>query len=297
MVSPDMEIKNFTKKFGKRVAVDNLSFSLPKGSIAGFVGPNGAGKTTTIRALAGHLHPTEGEVRILGTDPWDLTVEQKRQVAYVSESMNIPGWMTPARAIRFNQSFYPAWDHELAERLLQEFDLAEAADFANLSTGQKRRTAILLALCQNADLFIMDEPASGLDVSARHGFLEHILNLACEGNRTVLISSHLLSDLERIIDRVVFLHRGRLTLEGSLDDLKARVRELHLPVQISKADVERFFYTIRHETKGDETIAVVSNYSEQAFQALCQEFQCAEGAGQSGFNLEDLFVQMDQSLK
>jgi ABC-2 type transport system ATP-binding protein len=287
-----IEATSLSRMFcGKRV-VDNLNLEVPKGSIFGFLGANGAGKTTTIRMLMGHLHPTDGAVRTLGADPWDHDEEMKRRVAYVSENMALPGWMTPGSACRFCASLYPAWDCTLEKTLLKEFELLEVGAFRTLSKGQKRKLCILLALCQGAELLVMDEPASGLDTLARRAFLDRILDVACSEGRTVFFSSHILSDVERVVDRVAILVRSRAALSGELDALKNSARKLHLPAQVSKEALACRFQVLRYVSSGGEAEAMVLGYDEEKFRALCAEHGCGGAARQFGLNLEDIFVEV-----
>ena len=211
-----IQTKNLTKVFEHEKAVDSLNLSVPQGSVFGFLGVNGAGKTTTVRMIVAHLHPTEGEAILLGKNPWKHSEADRCRVAYVSDNMHLPGWMTPEDAMRLNASLYPKWDSTLAKHLLTELDLHRTKKYQSLSRGEKRRLCLLLAICQNADVLILDEPASGLDVVARHKFLDLILEQVYDGTRTVFLSSHLLSDLERIIDRLAILHHGRVHLSGRL---------------------------------------------------------------------------------
>ena len=222
MTAHAIEIHDVTRLFGAAKAVDGLSLSVPEGAVFGLLGPNGAGKTSTIRMLMGHLRPSSGAVQTLGQDPWQHTEATRRRIAYVSENMELPGWMTPDAAMRFCRRLYPTWDQALAETLRDGFQLKRSQRFSELSKGQKRSLCILLALGQNADLLVLDEPAAGLDVLARRDFLDRILDVACAGGRTVVLSSHILSDLERVVDRVAILSHGTLKLEGELEDLKQK---------------------------------------------------------------------------
>ncbi|MHC4153880.1 MAG: ABC transporter ATP-binding protein [Planctomycetota bacterium] len=288
-----IETRQLKKRFRKKTAVDGLDIQIPSGSVVGFVGVNGAGKTTTIRMLMGHLHPTDGEVQVLGEDPRRHSEQQRQRVAYVSENMNLPGWLTPEAAAKLNASFYPRWDAKLAQTLLNEFKLRKAGAYRNLSRGQKRKVCILPAICQNAELLVMDEPALGLDVMARHDFLKRVLEIVCSGERTVFISSHLLSDLERIVDRIVLIDRGWLVLQGNLEDLKAGVRQLHFAAQISREDLEQHFKVIRYEVCDPaETKAVVADFDEGRLRRMCELKDCTEKVRVFGLNLEDIFVEL-----
>lgn len=222
MTANAVELRDVTRLFGSTKAVDGLSLAVPAGAVFGLLGPNGAGKTSTIRMLMGHLHPTSGTVQTLGGDPWKHSESVRRRIGYVSESMELPGWMTPRAAMRFGERLYPDWDCPLAETLCDTFGLGRAKRFAEMSKGQKRSLCILMALCQKADLLVLDEPAASLDVLSRRDFLDRVLDVACSGGRTVVLSSHILSDLERVVDRVAILSHGTLKLEGDLEELKQK---------------------------------------------------------------------------
>lgn len=287
-----IQTNNLTKVFEDEKAVDSLNLSVPTGSVFGFLGVNGAGKTTTVRMIVGHLHPTEGEAILLGKNPWEHSEADRRRVAYVSDNMHLPGWMTPEDAMRLNASLYPKWDGTLAKHLLTELDLHRTKKYQSLSRGEKRRLCLLLAICQNADVLILDEPASGLDVVARHKFLNLILGQVYDGKRTVFLSSHLLSDLERIIDRLAILHHGRVHLLGALDDLKTEVRQIHFPKFVSRESLESNFEVLQYEAFEQQTTAIVRDFDDARFRALCQQHGCGDAAQVHGFNLEDLFVKI-----
>lgn len=287
-------LREFTKAFGSNPAVNALNLKIPRGSIYGFLGANGAGKTTTIRAIMGHLHPTSGEVLVLGKDPWSHTESERQSVAYVSENMSLPAWMTAIQAVRYSASLYPKWDGTLADKLLDEFELRGAGRYKTLSKGQRRRLCILIALCQNAEVLVMDEPCSGLDVSSRHNFLEHLLYVVCDGERTVFLSSHILSDLERVVDRVGVISRGTMTIEGELESLKQSVRRIRVLSEIPREVFEQVFTVIAHETSDSMTAATVLDFDESKYRLLCGTAQQLQQAQVLGFNLEDLFVELDK---
>ena len=282
-----------TKRFGAKSAVNALTLQVQRGSITGFLGVNGAGKTTTLRMMMGHLHPTEGSGEVLGANPWRHDEALRRRVAYVSENMGLPGWMTPRKAARFNATIYPQWDRALADHLLAEFDLAEAGPVARLSKGQKRKACILCALCQGAELLILDEPAAGLDVLARHAFLKRILEIACEGNGTVLISSHLLSDLERVVDRLAIIDAGRLLLTGDLEEVKGSVRRIHLPIGLARDRLVAHFNIAKYtRPSATETLITVKDFADAQLDRLVEEVPEAHAARVYGLNLEEIFVEL-----
>ena len=225
-----IEMQNVSRTFGSgkdvTLAVDNLSLSVPRGSVYGLLGANGAGKTTSIRMMVSHLKPDSGEVRVLGEKPEDYTTDTRRRIAYISENMQIPRWMSMEDAVAFCKPLYPNWNEPLYQELLKTFDLKPSRRYEESSKGQRRAMCIIVALCQEPEVLIMDEPASGLDTLLRRHFMKELLKITCDENKTVLFSSHILGDIERTVDRVAILMKGRLVLEGELDTLKERVRRI-----------------------------------------------------------------------
>jgi len=282
-----------TKHFTGITAVDQLDLTVLTGSIFGLLGVNGAGKTTLIRMVMGHLYPTAGRLTVLGAEPRSCIETVRSRIAYVSENMNLPGYMTPEKAIAFNTSVYKQWDARLADKLLDDFSLRGAGSFKTLSKGQKRKVCILMAICQNADLLVMDEPTAGLDVVARRDFLDQVLDIACKPGRTILISSHLLSDLERVVDRLTIIHQGRALLTGDLENLKAGIRKIHLPVAISEEQFRQNFELVRFEQPTPaETLVTVSNFTEEKMSQLLASHPQARDARIIALNLEDIFVEL-----
>lgn len=285
--------EELTKCFNRSAAVDRLDLSVPTGSIFGLLGINGAGKTTLIRMIMGHLHPTAGRLSVLGEEPLGRSEAVRSRIAYVSENMNLPPHMTPEKAAKFGSSVYEQWDSQLAQQLLSDFELRKAGPFKHLSKGQKRKICILLAVCQNADLLVMDEPAAGLDVVARRDFLEQVLQIACRPGRTVLISSHLLSDLERVVDRLAIIHKGRTVLTGELESLKAGICKIHLPVALSEQQLGRYFELLRFEQPSPtETLATVSDFTHDKMTQLTADHPDTCDARIISLNLEDMFVEL-----
>jgi ABC-2 type transport system ATP-binding protein len=221
-----IETRDLRRAFGALRAVDGLSLRVEPGSIYGFLGPNGAGKTTTIRILAGLLWPDYGTVRVNGVDPCDFSAADRRDVGYVSEKQTLPPEARVDRLIAFCAGLYPGWDDALAARLLDRFAIDPTTRVKRLSQGAMRKLSVLLALSHRPKLLLLDEPAAGLDVAARRELLEELLEVVRDGDRSVFFSSHLLSDVERVADRVGIVMRGRLILSEPLDDLKESVKQV-----------------------------------------------------------------------
>jgi len=287
-----IELRGLTKRFGRHTAVDGLDMEVQAGTVMGLLGLNGAGKTTTIRMLTGHLHPSEGEARVFGEDPRRHCEALRQKVGYVSENMDLPGWMTPEKAVRFNASLYPRWNHRLAEALLDEFALRGKGRYGQLSKGQKRKVCILVALCQDARLLIMDEPTSGLDVAARRDFLQRVLEIACDKGTTVILSSHLLTDIERVSDRIALIHEGKVIKDGHIEDLKAGVRRLQFAAAVDKGQLSEVFKVLRFEADTRQTTATVADFDSGRLNAWCEKADCTGKVQVLGLNLEDIFVEM-----
>lgn len=288
-----IETDKLTKRFGRQTVVDGLSIRVPTGSVVGFLGPNGAGKTTLIRMLMGHLHPTSGNASTLGGNPWNHPSTMLQRIGYVSQTMGLPGWMTAAQAIAMNQRLFPKWDRKLADDLLDEFALRGSGSFRKLSGGQQRKLMILLALAQSPDLLVLDEPAAGLDVEARNSFLQRILDVACCEGRTVFLSSHLLGDLERMVDRVVLIRSGRLVMEGELEALKTGVRQLQILADVPEPVLREHFDVLSLTQPAlNETVATVSNFSDERASRFVSTLKSPELMRVHNFNLEQLYLEL-----
>jgi len=296
-----VEMKNVSRAFGtgkdKTQAVDNLSLVVPRGSVYGLLGANGAGKTTSIRMMVSHLKPDSGEIRVLGADPAEYTTDTRRRIAYISENMQIPRWMSMEDAVRFCKPLYPNWNEPLYQELLKTFDLKPSRRYEESSKGQRRAMCIIIALCQEPEVLIMDEPASGLDTLARRHFLKELLKVTCDENKTVLFSSHILGDIERTVDRVAILMRGRMVLEGELDTLKERVRRITFRTESGNVaePTVKLFQTLRNIQERGSLQWVVTDFEDEKFAQLRESLPESVAVEVEGFNLEELFMESIES--
>lgn len=220
MSDPAIEIVGMVKSYGKKAVLTGVDLSVPKGSVVGLLGTNGAGKTTLIKAALGLIRLDGGQARLLGEDAWDLSAEAKARIGYVSQVINLYPWMKVRHLIDYTAAFYPTWNHDLVNRLITEWSIPVEDRIGPLSVGQLQKVAIVLALGHEPDLLLLDEPAASLDPLARRQFLQTIIELAEPGKRTVLFSTHITSDLERVADRVAILKSGRIAWHGLLEELK-----------------------------------------------------------------------------
>jgi ABC-2 type transport system ATP-binding protein len=213
-------LSGLSRHFGAKTALNEVSMFVARGSVLGLVGENGAGKTTLIKHLLGSLKAQAGSVRVFGLDPVRDPVGVLGRVGYLSERRDLPGWMRVGEFMRYTQAFYPGWDEPYAAQLLGQFQLDPEQKIKTLSQGQQAKVGLLTALAYRPELLVLDEPSSGLDPVVRRDILEAIIRTVAEGGRTVLFSSHLLDEVERMADHVVMLQHGRVVLNGRTDEVR-----------------------------------------------------------------------------
>ena len=212
------------KKIYPNFTLGPLDLTVPRGAIYGLIGPNGAGKTTAIDLIFGMGKNDGGEIRVLCLDHHTDEVELKRRAAYVSPDLNFSVWGQVGKAIRFVRGFYPEWDDDYCARLMKSFHLDASEIIATLSFGAKTKLSLLLALSRRPQVLILDEPTTGLDAVSKQEVFGELLKAVEDGERTVLISSHSLTDIERFADHIGMIKNGKLLLEGGTDEIVDRFR-------------------------------------------------------------------------
>lgn len=219
-MEPILELENITKSFSKsNFTLDNLSFALPYGNILGFVGENGAGKTTTIGCILNTIHKDSGTIRLFGKEMQDDDTALREKIGVVYDGDNFPGFWTAKQLSQVMSGFYTCWDHGLFEKYLEEFKLPYTQKIKHFSRGMSMKLAIAAALSHHPQLLILDEATSGLDPIMRDEMLDIFLDFVQEEDHSILLSSHITSDLEKVADYITFIHNGRLILTASKDDL------------------------------------------------------------------------------
>ncbi len=234
-MEPVIDVVNLSCRYRKTEAVRGISFAVQPGTVFALLGPNGAGKTTTIRAVMNILRPSGGEARVLGTDSRHLGPNELQTIGYVSENQELPTWMTVAELLAYCRPFYPTWDERLSRKLLDDFELPAGVRISRLSRGMRVKAALVSALAYRPRLLILDEPFSGLDPVVRDDLVHGVLERAGEGQWSVLISSHDLDEVERLIDTVAFLDGGRIIVCEALTALQGRFRRVDVTVANGEA--------------------------------------------------------------
>jgi ABC-2 type transport system ATP-binding protein len=215
-----VDVNGLSRSFGQKTALDGVSFRAAPGQVHGLVGSNGAGKTTLIKHLLGLLRATAGSVRVFGLDPVRDPVGVLGRIGYLSEERELPEWMSIEELMRYTQAYHPGWDGAYERELLETFALDPARKIKDLSKGMRAQAGLIAAVAHRPDLLILDEPSSGLDVVVRRDILDAVVRAVADDGRTVIFSSHLLDEVERMSDHVTLMHQGRVALNGMLDDVR-----------------------------------------------------------------------------
>ena len=229
MTDPILKADHLIRYFGDKIAVRGLSLNVEQGRILALLGPNGAGKTTLLRLALGLLEPSAGRIQVLGRNARDLDTATCRRIASVGEGDDPPRWATLRQMMSLHAAAYPRFDRTAAEYLFEQHSLDIAQRFSTLSKGQRRWASCALALASHADLLLLDEPADGLDPAARIRLYEHLRAYVTEHDATVVVTTHILSDIERVADDIAIIDRGHVVLHAGLEDIRETVREIEIP--------------------------------------------------------------------
>jgi ABC-2 type transport system ATP-binding protein len=243
---------NVSRTFGSRKALNDVTLAVPRGCVFGLVGENGAGKSTLIKHLLGLWRAETGQVRVFGIDPVADPPAVLGRIGYLSEQPDLPGWMRVGELLRYTQAFYPRWDGRYATVLLARFGLEEEARVKTLSKGQRARLGLIAAEAHRPELLLLDEPSSGLDPIVRRDILAAIIRTVTDDGRTVIFSSHLLDEVERVSDHVAMLHQGRIELCAPLDEIRTRHRRMVLRFDLPRTNPPEVAGAIRVDGSGRE---------------------------------------------
>ncbi|WP_096438336.1 ABC transporter ATP-binding protein [Alteribacter populi] len=284
-----IQMKKLTKYYGKVLALDGLDLEVNKGEVLGFIGPNGAGKSTTIRVLLGLLRKSGGEVRLFGKDPWKEAVELHRRISYVPGDVNLWPNLTGGEAIDLFGRLRGDIDPKQRDQLLERFDLDPTKKCRTYSKGNRQKVALVSAFASQADLFILDEPTSGLDPLMEAIFQECVAEVKAQG-KTVLLSSHILAEVEKLCDRVGIIREGKIVESGSLDQLRHLTRTFITVKTAQKIDGLSSFSGVHDlELNGKEAkFQVDTSEMDQVLKFLTQ-FE-VRGLTSTPPTLEELFM-------
>ncbi|MFO1426595.1 MAG: ABC transporter ATP-binding protein [Steroidobacteraceae bacterium] len=226
MNTPVIEARGLVKSYGgARRALDGASFSVGAGRIVGLIGPNGAGKTTALKAILG-LTPFEGELRVLGRDPRAERDELMRDVCFIADVAVLPRWLRVENALDFVQGVHPRFERARAEEFLKRTDIRMKSQVRELSKGMVTQLHLALILAIDARLLVLDEPTLGLDLLFRRAFYDTLLNDYFDKERTIVITTHQVEEIENLLTDVLFINHGRIVLDAAVEDLPARYQQV-----------------------------------------------------------------------
>ena len=226
-----IEVDSLCRRFRKKTALDHVNLRLEQGTVLGLVGENGAGKTTLIKHLLGLFKAQSGTVRVFGLDPVLNPKDVLSRIGFLSEDRDMPEWMTVQQYMTYTRAFYSTWDTSYAESLISQFALDTSQKIKNLSRGERAKTGLLMALAYKPDLLLFDEPSSGLDPVVRRDMLGAIVRTIAEEGRTVVLSSHLLDEVERVADTIVMIHQGQIILSDRMEQIRGDFHRLTLRLE------------------------------------------------------------------
>ena len=277
MNGPDaiVQMREVTKQFTYVKALDNVTLDIHRGTITGILGANGAGKSTLLRHIIGMYLPDSGKITTFGCDAAKLGPKELEQIGYVHQEGKLVGFMTVGQLIRYVKAFYKTWNETLEQRFINDFELNLSEKIKNLSPGQRQRLSVLLAMCFEPALLLLDEPVSALDPIARAHFLDLLPSMIQSQDRAIVISSHILSDVEKVIDRVIVMKNGKILCDCELDELrekyaKVKISSLHgaLPATMP------FKQVIECTKNGTEAIITVMGYESEQLFAQAAQIDC-----------------------
>ena len=214
-----------SKRYGKSVAVDNVSFEIPAGRIVGLIGPNGSGKTTTLKAMLG-LIPFEGELKVLGLDPRTQRDELMQHVSFIADVAVLPRWLRVSEAINFVAGVHPKFDRAKAERYIKNTKLKPAMKVKEMSKGMIVQLHLALVMAIDAKLLVLDEPTLGLDILYRKQFYQNLLEDYFDAQKTIVVTTHQVEEIEHILSDLMFIREGKITLSASMDEIADRFIEV-----------------------------------------------------------------------
>jgi ABC-2 type transport system ATP-binding protein len=280
MNQPVIQLERLHKSFGAK----------EPGTVLGLLGANGSGKSTLIKCALGLLRPTSGQASVYGENAWDLSAAAKAQLGYVPQEVTSYPWMRVRQVIAYTAAFYPRWNQAFVASLCERWHVPLEDRVGALSTGQLQTVGIVLALGHEPELLVLDEPVASLDPSARRQFLRTLMELLEGGHRTILFSTHITSDLERVAQRVAILRDGQIRFHGELDELKERVKRLRI---IARHELPTSFAVpsaLRCEVSGSHATVSVADFDERLLSDMEKTWDADVSV--HDLNLEEIFVEM-----
>lgn len=287
-----VEITGLIKTYQQQQVLNGLDLTIAAGTVVGLLGRNGTGKSSLLECLLGLRDKQAGRITLFGEDLISLSKASKAKIGFVPQSNEAFSWLTVAEMFAYMSQFYPRWNHKKVDHLVQQWDLDKAQVIAKLSVGQRQRVSIIRALAPEPELLVLDEPVASLDPAARREFLQELMEIVADQQTTILFSTHIFSDLERVALDIALLHDGRIVLQQNLDDLldtNARLYGSAQDLRTFLAQHTAIKQLTPISTGGAEQHVLVQNLT------ACQLPIQAASLRSEKLNLEDLFIAITAS--
>ncbi|QDT43071.1 ABC transporter ATP-binding protein YtrB [Gimesia alba] len=277
------------KQFQEPPVLTGLDLQIKAGQVVGLLGTNGSGKTTLIKCILGLLKASSGMSTIFGQNSWDLDAAAKSRLGYVSQEFALLPWMTVQAMTEYTGAFYAQWDQTFVNTLLKEWSLNETQRVGALSVGQRQKLAVIIAMGHHPELLILDEPVASLDPVARRQFLQSLIDFTEEEN-TILFSTHITSDLERVASHVAFLDKGKVGFFGELDLLKQQVKRIRITAENELPPNLNIPGTLRSQIEGKHALLAVKEFDTLTMDIFTDKFQATTTI--EDLNLEEIFLEL-----
>lgn len=281
--------ERLTKHYHGQRVVDSLSLRVPAGSVYGLLGRNGAGKSTAIKMLMGMVRPDSGTATLLGEDINSVSNETRARIAYLAEGHPLYGWMTVGQAVDFTRTFYPGWNDVLVDQILDHFELSRKQKYRRLSRGQQAQLSLALTVAPDPELLVLDDPTLGMDTVVRRDFLESLIQIIQRQGRTILFSSHILGDVERVADRIGILVGGALRVDCRTETFRESVRKIVLEFVGTPPDSAQVPRMVNCRQVGTSLELVLVGYDDAQREAV-EELR-PQSIEVLDLNLEDAFIE------
>ncbi|MDR0310856.1 MAG: ABC transporter ATP-binding protein [Acidobacteriota bacterium] len=287
-----LSLANIHKQFDGRSVLRALDLDVPPGTILGLMGRNGAGKSTLIKCLLGFIYPDSGYAAIFGENSRDLSADVRQRIGYVPQTMKGFRWMNVENFLEYTGSFYRKWNRNKVDLLLRELELRPEARISQMSEGELQKLSIIRALGHEPELLIFDEPAASLDPLARRQFLRRLIEISMDENRTMLFSSHIASDLERVANDISIIKEGRIAYRGDLGSLQERIRKIHIQSDRKLPDPLPVRNVSRCVVEDTKAVVTVDGLDDGEIQKLGETLSARVST--ESLNLEDIFLEVSQ---
>jgi ABC-2 type transport system ATP-binding protein len=283
---------NVSRRFGIKTVLKDASFQVGPGRVLGLIGKNGAGKTTLLKLAVGMLKADQGDIRIMGENAWDMPVSVKEKIGYVAQKSEHFHWMKAQELLDYTGSFFNHWDSSKVDCLMKTWEIDPKARVSELSEGQKQRLSIIQAMGHRPELLILDEPVASLDPIVRRDFIKQIIDMNIDDGTSVIFSTHIMSDLERVAADVAILQNKNIRYCGALDELQEKVVKLTIQSSSQLPDALPIKNIINESRTSNRALVTVRDFDKRDIQHLQKQLESTIEV--TTLNLEDIFLELHQ---